>query len=383
MSARRRRGPGEGTIRERVDGRWEGRLTTGRGADGRQQTRSVFGKTRAEAVAKLDTLKGTITAGLPAPSERLTVGAYLTGWLPAVKPRLRLSTFRRYQQIVRGQVEPALGRVRLARLRVADVESMMATVKADGLSARTAAHCRAVLRAALSDAERDGLVGRNVAKLARAPHVAPPRPTVLRPDEARRMVASLADPGLRRLATVAMGTGLRQGELLGLRWEDIDVERRAVHVRSVLVPLGGGYGLAEPKSASSRRVVPVGEHVLEALSQERQAQREAKLAPGRRWREAIPDLCFTTATGAPRNGNALTHSFQDALAAAGLPRLTWHDLRAVHGALLLQSGTDISVVSRQLGHGSVGVTARHYGGVADSLGREAADRLEALIGRPS
>jgi integrase len=197
------------------------------------------------------------------------------------------------------------------------------------------------------------------------------------------MVASLSDAGLRRLATVAMGTGLRQGELLGLRWEDIDLERRSVHVRSVLVPLGGGYGLAEPKSASSRRTVPVGQHVIDALNEERQAQRQARLVAGRHWREAIPGLCFTTATGAPRNGNALTHSFQDALAAAGLARLTWHDLRAVHGALLLQSGTDISVVSRQLGHGSVGVTARHYGGVADSLGREAADRLEALIGRPS
>ena len=161
MSARRRRGPGEGTIRERVDGRWEGRLTTGHGPDGRQQTRSVFGKTRAEALVKLDALKGKLTAGLPAPSERLTVGAYLARWLTAVEPRLRLSTRRRYGQIVRGQLAPALGRVRLARLQVADVESMMAGVQADGLSARTAAHCRAVLRAALSDAERDGLVGRN------------------------------------------------------------------------------------------------------------------------------------------------------------------------------------------------------------------------------
>jgi integrase len=383
MGTRRRRGAGEGTIRERKDGRWEGRLIVGRDQAGRLRTRSVYAPTRAAVVPKLDALKGTLAAGLPAPSERLTVGAYLTQWVTTVEPRLRLSTRRRYGQLVRGQLVPALGLCRLARLTVSDVEGMMAKVQADGLSARTAGHCRAVLRAALSDAERDGLVGRNVARLARAPHVAPPHPTVLRPDEAREVVASLSDPGLRRLATIAIGTGLRQGELLGLRWEDVDAERRSVRVRSVLVPLGGSYGLAEPKSASSRRVVPVGEYVLQALSEERQAQREAKLAAGRRWREVIPDLCFTTATGAPRNGNALTHSFQDALAAAGLARLTWHDLRAAHGALLLQSGTDISVVSRQLGHGSVGVTARHYGGVADSLGREAADRLEALIGHPS
>jgi integrase len=141
--------------------------------------------------------------------------------------------------------------------------------------------------------------------------------------------------------------------------------------------------LAEPKSSASRRVVPVGEHVIAALRDEQQTQREARLAAGRRWHQPIPDLCFTTAAGAPRNGNALTHAWQDALALAGLPRLTWRDLRAVYGALLLQSGTDIAVLSRQLGHGSLGVTARHYGGVADSLGRDAADRLERLLAQPS
>jgi integrase len=288
MSTRRRRGAGEGTIRERADGRWEGRITIGRDADGRQQTRSMFAKTRAEAVTRLDALKRKEIRGLPAPSERLSVDTYLNRWLVATTPRLRPSTSRRYTQIVRLQLIPALGRSRLAKLAPSEVERMMADLQAQGLTARTASHCRAVLRAALADAERDGLVGRNVAALARAPHVPPPHPTVLRPAEAREIVAAVSDPGLRRLVSVALGSGLRQGELLGLAWADVDFERHALRVRSVLVRVGDEYRLAEPKSSASRRVVPVGEHVIAALIAEQRAQREARPAAGPRWHKVIP-----------------------------------------------------------------------------------------------
>jgi integrase len=380
MSTRRRRGPGEGTIRERVDGRWEGRITVGRDADGKQVTRSVFARTRAEAVTALDNLKSKQTRGLPVPSERLTVGAYLNRWLIAKGADLRPSTTSRYAQIVRHQLIPALGQVKLTKLQPSDVRTMMADVQAQGRAVMTALHSRAVLRAALADAERDGLVGRNVARLAKPPQKPEPHPTVLSPDQAREIVASVSDPALRRLVTVALGSGLRQGELLGLTWACVDFERHALHVREALVRVAGQYRLAPPKSASSRRVVPVGEHVTAALRDEQQAQRENRLTAGRRWRQVIPDLCFTTERGAPRNGTAITHSWQDALDAAQLPRLTWHDLRAAHGALLLRGGVDIHVVSRQLGHGSLSVTARHYAGVAEELGRDAADRLEALIG---
>jgi len=275
-----------------------------------------------------------------------------------------------------------LGHIRLTKLQPSDVEAMMARVQAQGLSVQTALHCRAVLRAALSRAERDELVSRNVARLADAPKQPNPHPTVLKPAQARAIVASVADPGLRRLVTVALGSGLRQGELLALRWPDIDFERRTIHVGAALVRVDGVYKLAETKSESSKRTVPVGEHVIAALREERQAQLEARLAAGRRWRQApeLVDLCFTTQRGAPRNGSSITHAWQDALAAAGQPRLRWHDLRAAHGALLLQGGVEVLVISKQLGHSHMNVTARYYTGVAEELGRDAADRLEALIG---
>jgi integrase len=382
MSTAKRRGAGEGTIRERVDGRWEGRYL-GRDKDGNPALRSVYAKTKREAIAKLDVKRAAVRAGQPTPSERLTVGAYLTRWLVAAEPRLRPSTLRRYRQLVRLQLVPILGSIRLARLQPSDVAAMMADVQSRGLSARTAAHCRAVLRDALADAERDGLVSRNAARLAKGLRLPPPSPTVLSPEQVRNILDALHDPGLRRLAVVAITSGLRAGEQLGLRWDDIDFERRLLHVRTALQRVGGAYLLGTPKSLTSRRVVNLTGTALEALQAERHSQREARLVAGRRWREPIDGLVFTTATGAPRCGSSVTHSLQAALAVAGLPRLRWHDLRAAHGALLLAEGVDISVVSRRLGHSSVSLTSRFYGGVSDALDRATADRLERDLSTPS
>lgn len=375
----RRRGQGEGTIRHRADGRWEGRIDLG-WEGGRHQARSIYGRTRQDVVLKLRQLQQQLATGLPVVDERVTIAHFLVEWLQVVEPRLRPSTFIRYKQLVEHQLIPQLGAIRLAKLGPADVARMMAQVQQDGLSPRTAAHCRAVLRAALADAEKWGQVARNVAKLADAPHLAPPQPVVLSPEQVQAVLDACTDPSLRRLALVAITTGMRQGEQLGLRWEDIDFERRSLTVRMELQRIDGTYQVVEPKSATSRRVVALPAAALTALSAERQAQLEAQLAAGRRWHEPIPGLVFTTTTGAPRNGSSLTHLFQVGLQRAGLPKLPWKGLRAAHGALMLASGADISVVSRKLGHSSVALTSRHYGGVADALQRDAADRLGRLLG---
>jgi integrase len=320
--------------------------------------------------------------GLPVVDEKVTLGAFLGRWLGVVEPRLRPSTFTRYAGLVRGQIVPKLGSVRLAQLQPGDVGRMMAGVQADGLSPRTASHCRAVLRAALADAEKWGEIPRNVAKLADAPHMPPPQPVVLSPDQVREILGALTEPGLRRLAIVALHSGLRLGEELGLRWVDVDLDGHSLHVRQCLQRLGGTYELVEPKSSTSRRVVPLTEAAVEALREERREQLAAQLAAGGRWREPIPGLVFTTATGEPRNGPSLTHLFQKALSRAGLPKLRWHDLRAAHGSLLLASGADISVVSRRLGHSSVSLTSRHYGGVSEALQQDATDRLARMLQQP-
>lgn len=373
----RRRGPGEGTVRERPDGLFEARLPPDWSADGRRH--SLYAPTRTEAIRNLDAARRDAARGLPPTDARLTVGAFLARWLETIAPRIRPLTLQRYRQLVRYQLTPSLGRRRLAQLTPDHVAAMLAQLQADGLSPRTAAHARAVLRDALADAMRWGHVARNVAQLADAPRVAPPEPRILTPAEVEAVLAACTDAGLRRLATAAVHTGLRQAEELGLTWGDIDLDGAELHVRHALQRVGGAYSLVEPKSRTSRRAVPLTPAAVAALREEGQAQRLAQLAAGRRWRPPIADLVYTTRFGQPRHGAAVTHSFQGALTAAGLPVMRWHDLRGGYAGLLLAGGTDLGAVSALLGHSSVALTAATYAGVAPSLKRAAVDRLARLL----
>lgn len=378
----KRRGSGEGSIRQRADGRWEGRIEAGWSATGARRRASVFGRTRLEVVGKLRQLQAQRAAGLPVVDGRTTVGSYLNRWLETVQPRVRPATHVRYKGIVTGQLVPSIGRIRLAALQPQQVAGMLAQLQRDGLAPRTVHHARAVLRTALSDAERLGVVTRNVAKLTEAPRVPSPAPRVLSPAEARAVLEAMSDPELRRLATVAVNTGLRQGELLGLRWSDVDLRAPELHVTMALQRLGGETRLVETKSRTSRRTVPLTADAVEALSQERRVQLEARLAAGGRWTEPIPGLVFTTATGAPRSPSAVTHQFAESLAAAGIPHLRWHDLRAAFGGLMLASGSDLATVSSLLGHSSIAITASTYAGVLPSLKKDAAQRFERLMRGP-
>ena len=373
-----RRGPGEGSVYQRSDGRWVGSVTLGWEPAGRVR-RSVYAATQAEALAKLRALKQQTASGLPAVDGRTSVSAYLDTWLASVASRVRPRTMRHYTYMV-GTISGQIGSLKLAALSPQDVAAMLAKMQVSGLSPQTCAHVRAVLRTALADAERWGQIGRNSAQLASAPRVPHQPPRILTPEQAKALLDALRDDGLRRMATVAVHTGLRQGELLGLRWQDVaDGE---LHVTQALQRLGGEYDLVEVKSRTSRRTVPLTADAAQALTQERQCQLEARLAAGGRWYQPIPDLCFTTATGAPRSGSAITHQFADALSAAGLPPMHWHHLRHAFAGLMLASGADLSTVSSLLGHTSVNLTASTYAGVMPSLKRQAADRLGAMLQRP-
>ena len=257
----------------------------------------------------------------------------------------------------------------------------MARWQAEGLSPRSVGHARAVLRAALADAVRWGLVSRNSAQLTNPPRVPHPDPGLIPPGEVEILVAAMSgSPQLQRLAVVSLHTGLRRGELLGLTWTAIDPEKRELHVTRGLLRVNGAYQLPEPKSRTSHRTLPLTDQALGALEEERQAQAEARDAAGSRWHEPIPNLVFTTATGAPRNPDTVTHQFKAAIRDAGLPDMHLHVLRKGFGGLMLASGVDLATVSALLGHSSVGLTASTYAGVMPTLKRDAADRLGKLLG---
>lgn len=201
--------------------------------------------------------------------------------------------------------------------------------------------------------------------------------TPLDPAQARRLLDVIRGDRLEALYTVALAVGLRQGEALGLRWEDVDLDAGMMNVRHALQRVDGRLVLVEPKSHTSRRTIALPAGTVAALREHRRRQLEERVLAGRRWQDQ--DLTFTTTIGTPLDGTAVTKRFQRLLAYAGLPRQRFHDLRHACASLLLAQGVHPRVVMEVLGHSQISLTMNTYSHVIPALQREAADRMEALL----
>ncbi len=379
-TTKKRRGAGEGSIRLRSDGRWEGRYELGWTSEGRQR-RSVFGRTRQEVVIKLREAATRQGRGLPVSDERVTVASFLRRWLEAAQPSLRPSTATRYRGIVEHQIIPAIGTLKLTKLQPTDVARMLARLQEQGLSPMTASHVRSVLRGALGDGEKWGEVSRNVAKLTKPPKVEGYHVEPMNPDQALAILDAVAGGDLEAPVAVALWTGLRQGELLALQWSDVDLSAHRVSVSATLQRRGREWHVEPTKTAKSRRTIGLPSPAVETLTVWRQRQLEQRLRIGPRWATRWGDLVFTDPTGQPVMAATLTHNFRSVLERAGLRPVRFHDLRHAAATLMLASGTDLKVVSEVLGHSTIATTANVYAGVLDSLKGDAADRLAHLVRR--
>lgn len=380
-----RRGQGEGTIHRRADGLWEAQISLGF-VGGKRKRRSFYGRTRAEVRERMEAALRDLRRGMPVATGRLTVEQYLLGWLDDVERTVRPKTFAVYRLWMTQHVIPELGRLRLDRLGPQQVQRFLTAKLAGGLSPRSVHHIRAVLRQALQRAVKWGLISRNAAALADPPHV-PHRPLLqMSVEDARRVLEVACGTRLEALVAVTLFTGLRQGEVLGLRWADVDLDARTLRVGLALQRLPGVGGqpgrlaLVEPKTSRSRRSVSFPAVLAEILRRHRARQAEDRLRAGQLWQERIPGLVFTSVTGGPLGGPDVTKGFQRLLAGAGLPRWRYHDLRHGCATLLLASGVDIAVVRDILGHSTIALTANTYAAVLPSLQRDAAERLAAFIG---
>jgi integrase len=377
----RKRGNGEGSLYE-YRGRWRAAVTwTDEG--GRLRRRTISAPTFDEARQRLTRLRADLDAG-KAPATTGTVAEYLSRWLEAERQRVRPSTWRQREQYVRSYVVPALGSMPLAKVAPTDVERMTAGMVGRGLSPRTAAHCRVILRRALADAQRDGLVHGNSAALARPPRVATRSMEAgrdyLDPTQLRRLLeASMLHP-LGPLVTLAATTGMRQGELLGLRWRDIHSDGRSLTVHgSMARGWDGGWVLAEPKTARSRRTINLPARAITALEAQRQRQDTHRVAAGRDWQDR-DGLVFTDEVGRALRGYTVTAELHRLLEIAGLPSVPFHALRHSCATALLAAGVPLKVVSETLGHTTIVVTANTYAAVTPELRRDAADALDRTLG---
>jgi integrase len=273
---------------------------------------------------------------------------------------------------------PAFRRVPLAKLNAAQVQTFLNEL-ADRASPQTVRNVHAVLRRALGQAMRWGILTRNPATLVDLPAARAYDVSGLSFEAARAVLEAVRGDRLEPLVTVALATGLRQGEALALRWTDVDLEGGTLTVRYTLQRAAGIVALAEPKTRRSRRRVTLPGFAVAALRRQRDwFQAQERRVAGREWREG--GYVFTTTIGTPLHAGDVTKGFQRRLKAAGLPRMRFHDLRHGAATLMLAQGVHPRVVMETLGHSTIAVTMNIYSHVVPALQREAADRLDAALG---
>ncbi|TMD04188.1 MAG: site-specific integrase [Chloroflexi bacterium] len=369
-----KRGNGEGSVYRRKDGRWEAAVTL------RGDRKRVCAKTRQQASQWLTATMRAKEEGLPIGPARATVATHLNSWLAGARSQLRHRTWVRYEQLARLHVLPALGAIPLGRLEPSDVKVMQQRMLEAGASPSSTRQARAVLHGALTEAVRWGLVARNVAALVRPPQKPAHEMRTLTQPEVGALFAAAAGDRLEALWVLAATVGMRQGELLGLRWRDVDLDRGVLGVCGSLTRGPQGLMITDPKTARSRRRVALPAIAVEALRRHRATQAGERLRAGAAWTDR--DLVFSNGLGGPLTADKLLRArFRPLLRKAGLPPIRFHDLRHTAATRLLEQGVHPKVVSEMLGHASVAITLDIYSHVSPDLQRQAVSALDALFSK--
>jgi integrase len=361
---------GSGSIfRRKADGRWIAQVSEGSRSS--RCVRRKVARSRAEAKEHLAELLDEYGVK----TSRTTVGDWLRSWLTGASRSLKASTVQTYEIAIRRQIVPSIGHVQLGRLTPSHVERLLGEL-ALTMSPKGARNVLAVLARALTVAERQGLVHRNVARLVDRPRVARREVAALTVDDVRRILATVAGERLEALYVMALATGLRQAELLGLRWTDWDREAGTIRVAYALARIDGRYQLVEPKTRRSRRTVALPRFAAEALSRHRAAQVAERLAAGQGTEDG---LIFVTREGRPLNAGTITHRWPTIARRAGVD-CTFHGLRHGQASLLVALGLHPRVIAERLGHATTAMSMDVYAHVSAASDREAARLLDEAIG---
>ncbi len=366
-------------ISKRKDGRYMARYTV-HTPDGPKR-KVIYGKKYKAVEKKLNEARGDAAKGLVYDAGSITVEEYLERWLAdSVQDTVRRRTYERYESIVRVHLVPSLGRVKLTTLAPAHVRGLYREKLDSGLAPRTVLHIHRTLSKALKQATGDGLIPRNAA----AP-VKPPRPRTeeIRPldrAQVRTLFESAGEAGdrLEALYVVAVTTGMRRGELQGLKWEDLDLEAGTLQVRRTLSEPKGGWIFEAPKSGKGRNI-RLTQKATAALREHRRRQLEERMEHGALWQDH--GLVFPSGIGTPLLGGNLNRAFKATLRRAELPKSTrFHDLRHTCATLLLRQGVNPKYVQELLGHADISLTLNVYSHVLPDMGDAAAGAMDAALG---
>ncbi len=357
----------------------------------RRQRRKRGFSTQSEAAAALDEARRAIEAGgLLFDVEHMTFVEYLDHWLDGLpQTGIKARTMSDYRNETRRYIRPHMGDVKLTKLTPLHLERLYRTLMEKGgkngrpLSPATVLRIHRVIRKAIGDAERKGILQRNVARLADKPSTSQldtERPAWT-PEELSTFLAAAKDEELFALYRLAALTGMRRGELCGLRWEDVDLDARTVQVRKALAVIDGTPKVEAPKSRRSRRVIDIDERTTEILRRHRDQQNEAAEFVGEGWQET--GYVFTTVIGTHQHPDNVSKRFVALVRSLDIKYLTLHGLRHTHATHLLAIGKNPRMVSERLGHADVAFTLQVYGHVLPGHQREAAEAAAGLVDQPS
>lgn len=373
----KRRANGEGSIRKRKDGRWEGRYTAGRDpVTGKAIYKNVLGKTQAEVKAKLkDAIEKS--SSLVTTAEHYTVGQWLDAWMENyAKLQVRASSYKTYQGFISNHIKPALGDIHLDKLTAMDLQQLYKHLlengrvectesrnKSKGLSVKTVRNINQMISSALNCAVEQRLIPANPTKGCVLPKLERKEMRILPPESLGTFFEEAKRSGVFELYYIDLATGLRRGELLGLKWSDIDLDKGIIHVRRQILRQNGKVVEAPLKTKNSYRNIAIGADAIEVL----------------RGVEQKDEYVFPSPYGGPMSPDSVLHMLQRVLKRAGLERIRFHDLRHTFSVMALQNGVDVKTLSAMLGHYSAGFTLDTYAHVTTSMQKQAANAVGSFL----
>jgi len=387
-----KRANGEGTVRQREGGRWEARLVYTDPNTGQTKRASFYGSKASEARAKMRAAGLRLESGAPVRDAKRTVAEWLGHWqrTTLAASSRKETTKVLYRHLISGHIAPApFGAIPLDRLKPSDVDGLILAMRSKtkpapggitirALSDATVQRVFTVLRVALDGAVRDGLLARNPAAAVRQPAV--PRREARFLSSADVVALLRAAEGSRYQAPLVLiaATGLRKGEALALQWADVDFASKSLRVRGTLARVDGALMVSEPKTAKSRRSLPLSEGVVAMLRAHRKTQVAERLHAGNVWTDT--GHVFTSESGQPLDPRNVLRALTVAARKAGIQGVTVHTLRHSAATAMLEAGIHLKAVSELLGHADIRVTADVYGHTSDEVARAAMDRLAASVG---
>ena len=379
-----RRSKGDGGVRQRSDGAWEATVDLGRSPDGKRQVRSFRGRTKQAALARRREALGKIARGEKLASSRMTVGAWIDHWLETtvaslvLHEQLKRSTAYSYRTLADEYVKPCVGSIPLDKFATEDVDAMTGRLRKAGYKPNTIRLARSLLRTALNAALRAGHIARNPVTNSVAPNVKSGKRATLDLDQVQALMSSLGDKTYGPLIEVALWTGMRKGELLALRWPEVDFEHGVAMVDATLGRITGeGLLRSLPKTDAARDTVPLVGSAIAAVRRQRSFQEAEQIRLGSRWRGG--DYVFHGPIGGPLDPSKASKEWNVIRDRLGLPKITFHDLRHTTATLLRDAGVPLEVISRVLRHSSITVTADVYTKVGQRLAATALEGFEAAM----